>query len=76
MYTYLIINGVEFGQHYSINASWVRHIGVGVVNECSIEFDQLIYGFVTNQCLPHKQYQIRNVDVYELRREGRGREWG
>ena len=63
--TYLIINGVELGQHNPVDG--VGSVGGGVVGQGLVELDQLIDSLVTYQSLADEQNQVGLVDLDQLR---------
>ena len=74
MTSHLVINGVKLGEQYPIDD--FGGVVVGVVQQGSVEFAELVNSLVAHQRLPHKQDQVRGVDMDQLGREGRERRRG
>ena len=63
--TYLVIDGVKFGENDAINQTWViRH---WEISQSLVELLQLIHCFIPHQGLSNKQHQIRRVKLDELK---------
>ena len=61
---YLIIDGIELGQHNAIDEPWISHLRV--VGQRLVELGQLVDGFVAHQSLAHEQHQVGLVHRDQL----------
>ena len=59
-----VIDSVEFGQNHAVNLPWFMH--TRKVLESSIEFSQLIHGFIANKSFSHKDDFVWIIHGYQL----------
>lgn len=61
LHIYLVVNGVKLGQNNAIDN--VRILVRRIIGQSLVEFNQLIYGFISYEGFSNEQYEIRLVNL-------------